>query len=171
MICLTEDKPKSDSVDTPFAQVVAYRAQHRGSCPDTLVLTRLCWAEYGYCLSHSRYFNLRGRVNPKCRCLITSPLLTSCHSGPGLSALLDYAREREAIVVVRIDRLRRNAAEVMTTIRELGERGVVLRSLREGIDNSNATERHVFLAVVEVRREHARFAEWDRPRVCGGCWQ
>jgi DNA invertase Pin-like site-specific DNA recombinase len=62
---------------------------------------------------------------------------------PGLAALLDYARERDAIVVVGIDRLGRNAAEVMTTIRELGERGIVLRSLREGIDTSNAAGRMV----------------------------
>src|SRR6478672_3158174 len=62
---------------------------------------------------------------------------------PGLAALLDYARQGDAIVVVGIDRLGRNAAEVMTTIRELGERGIVLRSLREGIDTSNATGRMV----------------------------
>jgi DNA invertase Pin-like site-specific DNA recombinase len=62
---------------------------------------------------------------------------------PGLAALLDYAREGDAIVVVGIDRLGRNAAEVMTTIRELGQRGIVLRSLREGIDTSNATGRMV----------------------------
>ena len=62
---------------------------------------------------------------------------------PGLAALLDYAREGDAIVVVGIDRLGRNAAEVMTTIRDLGERGIVLRSLREGIDTSNATGRMV----------------------------
>jgi DNA invertase Pin-like site-specific DNA recombinase len=62
---------------------------------------------------------------------------------PGLAALLDYSREGDAIVVVGIDRLGRNAAEVMTTIRELGERGIVLRSLREGIDTSNATGRMV----------------------------
>jgi DNA invertase Pin-like site-specific DNA recombinase len=62
---------------------------------------------------------------------------------PGLAALLDYAREGDAIVVVGIDRLGRNAAEVMTTIRELGERGIVLRSLREGIDTSNATGRMI----------------------------
>jgi hypothetical protein len=37
--------------------------------------------------------------------------------------------------------LGRNAAEVMTTIRELAEHGIVLRSLREGIDTSNATGR------------------------------
>jgi DNA invertase Pin-like site-specific DNA recombinase len=62
---------------------------------------------------------------------------------PGLAALLDYARPGDAIVVVGIDRLGRNAAEVMTTIRELGERGIVLRSLREGIDSSNATGRMI----------------------------
>jgi DNA invertase Pin-like site-specific DNA recombinase len=62
---------------------------------------------------------------------------------PGLAALLDYARPGDAIVVVGIDRLGRNAAEVMTTIRELGERDIVLRSLREGIDTTNATGRMV----------------------------
>jgi DNA invertase Pin-like site-specific DNA recombinase len=62
---------------------------------------------------------------------------------PGLAALLDYARAGDAIVVVGIDRLGRNAAEVMTTIRELAERNIVLRSLREGIDTSNATGRMV----------------------------
>lgn len=62
---------------------------------------------------------------------------------PGLTALLDYARPGDCIVVTGIDRLGRNAAEVMTTIRELGERGIVLRSLREGIDTSNATGRMV----------------------------
>jgi DNA invertase Pin-like site-specific DNA recombinase len=61
----------------------------------------------------------------------------------GLASLLDYARPGDAIVVVGIDRLGRNAAEVMATIRELGERGIVLRSLREGIDTSNATGRMV----------------------------
>ncbi|QZH60550.1 recombinase family protein [Mycolicibacterium farcinogenes] len=62
---------------------------------------------------------------------------------PGLASLLDYARGGDAIVVVGIDRLGRNAAEVMTTIRELGERGIVLRSLREGIDTSNPAGRMV----------------------------
>lgn len=45
---------------------------------------------------------------------------------PGLDALLDYARQGDAIVGVGIDRLGRNAAEVMTSIRELGERRIVL---------------------------------------------
>jgi DNA invertase Pin-like site-specific DNA recombinase len=96
---------------------------------------------------------------------------------PGLAALLDYARPGDAIVVVGIDRLGRNAAEVMTTIRELGERNIVLRSLREGIDSSNATGRMVAgvlasLAELELelgreRRSAAREARRSRGQHIG----
>src|ERR1700716_3055716 len=95
----------------------------------------------------------------------------------GLAALLDYARKGDAIVVVGIDRLGRNAAEVMTTIRDLGERGIVLRSLREGIDTSNATGRMVAgvlasLAELELelgreRRTAARDARRARGQSIG----
>jgi DNA invertase Pin-like site-specific DNA recombinase len=96
---------------------------------------------------------------------------------PGLAALLDYAREGDAIVVVGIDRLGRNAAEVMTTIRELGQQNIVLRSLREGIDTSNATGRMVAgvlasLAELELelgreRRAAAREARRARGQSIG----
>jgi DNA invertase Pin-like site-specific DNA recombinase len=96
---------------------------------------------------------------------------------PGLAALLDYAREGDAIVVIGIDRLGRNAAEVMATIRELGERDIVLRSLREGIDTSNATGRMVAgvlasLAELELelgreRRSAAREARRSRGQHIG----
>ncbi|MGA7132522.1 MAG: recombinase family protein [Mycobacterium sp.] len=96
---------------------------------------------------------------------------------PGLAALLDYARQGDAIVVVGIDRLGRNAAEVMTTIRDLGERGIVLRSLREGIDTSNASGRMVAgvlasLAELELelgreRRSAAREARRARGQAIG----
>ena len=96
---------------------------------------------------------------------------------PGLAALLDYARPGDAIVVVGIDRLGRNAAEVMTTIRELRDREIVLRSLREGIDTSNATGRMVAgvlasLAELELelgreRRAAAREARRARGQAIG----
>lgn len=62
---------------------------------------------------------------------------------PGLLALLDYARPGDVIVVVGIDRLGRSAAEVMLTIKNLLDREVVIRSLREGVDSSTATGRAV----------------------------
>lgn len=96
---------------------------------------------------------------------------------PGLAALLDYVRPGDAIVVVGIDRLGRNAAEVMATIRELRDREIVLRSLREGIDTSNATDRMVAgvlasLAELELelgreRRAAAREARRARGQSIG----
>ena len=96
---------------------------------------------------------------------------------PGLVALLDYARPGDCIVVVGIDRLGRNAAEVTSTIRELGEQEIVLRSLREGIDSSNATGRMVAgvlasLAELELelgreRRTAAREARRARGQSIG----
>lgn len=62
---------------------------------------------------------------------------------PGMSALLHYARPGDVIVVKGVDRLGRNAAEVMLTIRELLDREIIIRTLREGVDSSNATGRMV----------------------------
>jgi DNA invertase Pin-like site-specific DNA recombinase len=95
---------------------------------------------------------------------------------PGLAALLDYARAGDAIV--GIDRLGRNAAEVIATIRELGDRDIVLRSIREGIDTSNATGRMVAgvlasLAELELelgRERRAAAREARRARGQAGDW-
>jgi DNA invertase Pin-like site-specific DNA recombinase len=92
---------------------------------------------------------------------------------PGLTALLDYARPGDTIVVVGIDRLGRNAAEVMTTIRELGHRDIVLRSLREGIDTNNATGRMVAgvlasLAELELELQRERRAASKSARKARG---
>jgi DNA invertase Pin-like site-specific DNA recombinase len=70
-------------------------------------------------------------------------------------------------VVVGIDRLGRNAAEVMATTRELGERGMVLRSLREGIDTANATGRMVagvLASLAELELELGRERRSQRVR-------
>lgn len=91
---------------------------------------------------------------------------------PGLAALLDYARPGDAIVVVGIDRLGRSAAEVMATIKDLLDRQVVIRSLREGVDSSTPTGRAVLgimasLAELELelgreRRDAAKAARKAR---------
>lgn len=62
---------------------------------------------------------------------------------PGLAAMLDYARAGDTAVVTAIDRLGRSVAEVTRTISELGERGILLRALREGIDTATPTGRAV----------------------------
>ncbi len=82
---------------------------------------------------------------------------------PGLAALLDYAREGDTVVVVALDRLGRSLAGIVRTVETLRERGVMLRSLREGIDYSTAVGRMVagiFASLAEYEREliHERAA-------------
>lgn len=62
---------------------------------------------------------------------------------PGLAAMLRYAREGDIVIVTAIDRLGRSVAEVTRTIADLGERRIVLRALREGIDTGTPTGRAV----------------------------
>jgi DNA invertase Pin-like site-specific DNA recombinase len=62
---------------------------------------------------------------------------------PGLTAMMNYARSGDTVVVAAIDRLGRCVAEVTRTIADLGERGIVLRALREGIDTATPTGRAV----------------------------
>jgi DNA invertase Pin-like site-specific DNA recombinase len=62
---------------------------------------------------------------------------------PGLAALLDYARAGDTVVVTAIDRLGRSVTEVTRTIAELGERQIMLRALREGVDTGTPTGRAV----------------------------
>ncbi|KDE96684.1 recombinase family protein [Mycobacterium sp. 050272] len=62
---------------------------------------------------------------------------------PGLAALLAYARPGDTVVVTAIDRLGRSVAEVTRTIAEFGERRILLRALREGVDTATPTGRAV----------------------------
>ena len=62
---------------------------------------------------------------------------------PGLAAMLDYARAGDTVVVAAIDRLGRSVAEVTRTIADLGERQIMLRTLREGVDTATSTGRAV----------------------------
>ena len=57
--------------------------------------------------------------------------------------MLDYARAGDTVVVTAIDRLGRSVAEVTRTITDLGERRILLRALREGIDTATPTGRAV----------------------------
>ncbi|WP_445170885.1 recombinase family protein [Mycolicibacterium sp. Dal123E01] len=64
-------------------------------------------------------------------------------SRPGLVAMLQYAREGDVVVVTAIDRLGRSVAEVTRTIADLGQRRILLRAIREGIDTGTPTGRAV----------------------------
>jgi DNA invertase Pin-like site-specific DNA recombinase len=77
----------------------------------------------------------------------------------GLHAMLSYARSGDTVIVVAVDRLGRSAAEVTRTIADFTDRGIRLRSLKEGLDTGTATGRVVVsiitsLAKLDLEREH-----------------
>lgn len=74
---------------------------------------------------------------------------------PGLVAMLNYMREGDTVTVVALDRLGRSLSGIIATIDTLQARGVLLRSLREGIDSSTAVGRMIagiFAALSEYER-------------------
>ena len=75
---------------------------------------------------------------------------------PGLAALLDHVRPGDVVVVTALDRLGRSLTGVIATIETLTEAGVLLRSLREGIDYSTPTGKMlaaIFAALAGYERE------------------
>ena len=74
---------------------------------------------------------------------------------PGLDALLAYAREGDTLAVVRLDRLGRSLAELLTTVAMLKEHDIALLSLEERIDTNSAAGElvfHVFGAIAHFER-------------------
>jgi DNA invertase Pin-like site-specific DNA recombinase len=74
---------------------------------------------------------------------------------PGLAELLAYARDGDTLAVVRLDRLGRSLAELLSTVAQLRERGIALLSLEEKIDTSSAAGElifHVFGAIAHFER-------------------
>ncbi len=96
---------------------------------------------------------------------------------PGLAALLAYARPGDVIVVTGVDRLGRTAGEVLATIKDLLDKDIIIRSMREGVDSSTPTGRMVMgimasLAELELelgreRRAVAREARRARGQHIG----
>jgi DNA invertase Pin-like site-specific DNA recombinase len=74
---------------------------------------------------------------------------------PGLTELLAYARKGGTLAVVRLDRLGRSLAELISIVEQLKARGVALLSLEERIDTSSAAGElifHVFGAIAHFER-------------------
>jgi hypothetical protein len=89
---------------------------------------------------------------------------------PGLTAMLDYARAGDTVVVSAIDRLGRSVAEVTRTIADLADRRITLRALREGIDTATPTGRAVaaiMATLAECPAPLIRFINrWMDWRIC-----
>ena len=75
---------------------------------------------------------------------------------PGLTALMEYIREGDTVVVWKLDRLGRNTLNILETVKALTDRGVTLVSVTDGIDSSTAAGRMmsgVLGSLAEYERE------------------
>lgn len=68
-------------------------------------------------------------------------------SRPQLAACLDYVRAGDTLVVWKLDRLGRSLPHLLTTVQQLGDRGIEFRSLTEQLDTTTAAGR-LILSVV-----------------------
>jgi DNA invertase Pin-like site-specific DNA recombinase len=92
---------------------------------------------------------------------------------PGWTDCLDWLREGDTLVVVAVDRLGRSVREVAATMHELTEKGIALRSLREGVDTATPTGRAVVsimatVAELELELGHERRAASREARLSRG---
>jgi DNA invertase Pin-like site-specific DNA recombinase len=73
-----------------------------------------------------------------------------------LEAALDYAREGDALVVIKLDRLARSVAHLISIGERLAAKGVSLKVLEQQIDTSTPTGRLMFNmlgAIAQFERE------------------
>jgi hypothetical protein len=75
---------------------------------------------------------------------------------PGFSALMDYVRDSDTVVVWKLDRLGRNTLHILETVKALTDAGATLISTTDGIDSSTAAGRMVIgvlASMAEFERE------------------
>jgi len=84
---------------------------------------------------------------------------TKARNRPGFSALLQYVREGDTVVVYAIDRLGRDTIDVLETLELLKSRDVAVVSIREGFDLSTPIGKAMLTmlaAVAELERDNIR---------------
>jgi DNA invertase Pin-like site-specific DNA recombinase len=73
-----------------------------------------------------------------------------------MKKLLEYADEGDTVVVWRVDRLGRSLIDVLNTVNMLRDRGILVRSLSDGIDPATSTGRlmlNMLATLAEYERE------------------
>lgn len=124
------------------------------------------WVELGYARVSTTKQDLGRQIDALVRVGIDSAnIYVDRKSGattdrPGLTALLEYARDGDVIVTHTLDRLGRNVRDTLNLIHDLGERGIGIRNLADPIriDSSNPDDPMAQLAVVLL----ALFAQMER---------
>jgi DNA invertase Pin-like site-specific DNA recombinase len=90
---------------------------------------------------------------------VVTEVASGAKSRPMLKALVDQLQPGDMLIVAALDRLGRKTSEVLALIEDLDRRGVVLMSIREGVDYSTPTGRlvtQILVSVAEMERSLLR---------------
>ncbi len=77
----------------------------------------------------------------------------------GLTAMLEYLRRGDVVVVWKLDRLARSLKHLIELVGDFEARGIGLQSIQENIDTTTASGKlflHIFGALAEFERELIR---------------
>ena len=93
------------------------------------------------------------KLHPEAR--VISEVASGAKKRPMLKALVDQLVKNDVLIVAALDRLGRRTSEVLLLIEELDKKGVILKSLREGVDYSTPTGKlvtQILVSVAEMER-------------------
>jgi DNA invertase Pin-like site-specific DNA recombinase len=117
-------------------------------------------AKIGYARVSTRDQNPDAQVDPLreagCERIFTDRASGKLARRPELDKALDYARASDQLVVTKLDRLGRSVRHLIDLVGDLGQRGVDLRVLHQGIDTTTPAWRlffHLAGAFAEFERD------------------
>ncbi len=97
-----------------------------------------------------------------CDLIFTEKMSGKRNDRPELAAALAELEPGDTLTVWKLDRLGRDALQILTTVRDLYNDGIVLRSLTEGLDSSTSAGRmamgmlaHVAEFEIDLKHERA----------------
>lgn len=91
-----------------------------------------------------------------CERVFTDTISGKLAERPKLTEALDYLRSGDVLVITKLDRLGRSLRNLIELVTQLGERGVDLRVLTQGIDTTTPGGRltfHILGAIAEFERD------------------
>lgn len=78
-----------------------------------------------------------------CDVILTEKMSGKRNDRPRFAAALAQLEAGDTLVVWKLDRLGRDSAQMLTTIKDLRDRGIILHALTDGVDSSTAAGRMV----------------------------